>query len=239
MSEAIKIPGTSYSVQLGFESKYYAVYLVQYGKPIKSQKLAILKGTPIDDLPEETEKALQNLLETEQIFINPVIVDRVVNDLIEQKPEEGEITLESEKEEPKEERLVPTNINVKNMISQRDSQVGKTSMIEHKPKEKSKFDASALDFGTHKPKPPKPLLSRFQATESSVSPSLSITPKKETVALKVEPYKPSETKSDVVSNQINELMEKIAKNNKEIKNLKRQVSTLKKTVKELTIQKEE
>ena len=238
MSEAIKIPGTSFSVQIGYESKYYTVFLVHYGKPIKSQKLSILKGTPIDDLPQETEKAVQNLLETEQIFINPVIVDRVVNELLEQKPDESEITLNVEKEEIKESRLVPSNINVRDMISQRDSSASKPSMIEHKPKEKSKFDASAFDFGTPKPKPPRPLPSRDHANESSITSVSAIAPKKEPIEVKTEIYKATETKSDTASNQINELMDKIAKNDKEIKNLKKQISTLKKTVKELSIKKE-
>ncbi|NHJ03911.1 MAG: hypothetical protein EAX90_03755 [Candidatus Heimdallarchaeota archaeon] len=237
MSETIiKIPGTSFSVQFGFEGKYYTVFLIQYGQAVKSKKLDILKGSPLQDLPIEVEKSLQHLLETENLYINPVIIDRVVNDLLEHPPEESEGMIKEEYEEP---RIVPSSIKVQDLIAERDIRAGKTSVVEFKPQEKSKFDASAANFGTPKPRPPKPLASREPIIEQPHSSQPQIEVKKEPLQETKSSFLATETKTMTSTNELQQLIERIDKTDKELKNLKKQVTTLKKTVNELSAAKEE
>ena len=87
----IKIPGTTYYLQFGIEGKYYAVFLIQGRQPIQSTKLNILRGTSLHDLPAEVENGLRTMLEAEEVYISPMVVDRVVNDMLEQVPQEGKM----------------------------------------------------------------------------------------------------------------------------------------------------
>ena len=85
----VKIPGTTFSLKFGLKGKYYAVYLVQGKHAVSSKKTSILKGTTLKELPEEIEKGMRFLMDSEEVYISPVIVDRVVNDLLEQIPKDG------------------------------------------------------------------------------------------------------------------------------------------------------
>ena len=78
----VKIPGTTLTVKVGTEGKYYAVYLCRGFNPFKTEKLPILKGVASDDFEEETKKAIAKLLDSEDIFLSPIIVNRVTNDLL-------------------------------------------------------------------------------------------------------------------------------------------------------------
>ncbi|HUU77680.1 MAG TPA: hypothetical protein VMX55_05000 [candidate division Zixibacteria bacterium] len=237
MSETIiKIPGTSFSAQFGIEGKYYTVFLIQYGQAVKSKKLDILKGSPLQDLPIEVEKSLQHLLETENLYINPVIIDRVVNDLLEHPPEKSEGTMFEEHEEP---RIVPSSIKVQDLITERDIRAGKTSVVEFKPQEKSKFDASSANFGTPKPRAPRPLPSKESMIEQQQSSQLQVAVKKEPIQQTKSSFLATEEKTMSSTNELQQLTERIDKTDKELKNLKKQVTTLKKTVSELTAAKEE
>ncbi|MFW9922580.1 MAG: coiled-coil domain-containing protein [Candidatus Thorarchaeota archaeon] len=234
--QPIKIPGTTFSLQLGFEGKYYAVFLVQYHQIIKSKKTGILKGSDLSTLSEEVEKSMNSLLETEQIFINPVIIDRVVNELLEQNPIEKLVEVEEKHEE--EHRLVPESVKVSELIKHSDYRAGKTSITEYHPEQKSKFDATADSISNYGLRTPKPLASRVSSTEEMpvtiTHSELQKTTKSQAISSDKDNYNQLDQKITSLNAEISGLLEQISNNNKEITNLKKQVTTLKKQVKDLT-----
>lgn len=256
MSEPlIKIPGTTYSLQFGVEGKYYAVFLVQGRQAIKSQKLSILKGMASEELPDEIENGLISLLETENIFINRVVVDRVVNDLLNTVPlEEDQQPQIVKHDEPKEERLVPESISVKDMIARSDGRAGIKSVVEHKPKEKSKYDASAENIGDYNLKKAKPLPKKegmveeykptFQTIEKPERPTKTIESKPEPEMFTQEKmpatdkYVQLEEKISTLTNNVEQLLNEVSKNKKQISSLKGQVTKLKKSLSEADKNKE-
>lgn len=238
MSEQpVKIPGTTFSLQLGFEGKYYAVFLVQYHQIIKSRKTGILKGTDLSTLSEEVENGMRSLLEGEEIFINPVIIDRVVNELLEQKPIERKAAAEEEAIPREESRLVPETVKVSELIKHSDNRAGKTTITEYHPEQKSKFDATADSIGNYNLKTPKPLPSRFTSSEdvpATITHSeIQASPKSQAISIDKENYAQLEEKITSLNTEISGLLEQINNNNKEITNLKKQITTLKKQVKSL------
>lgn len=219
MSEAIaKIPGTTYSLKFGVEGKYYAVYLVQYHHPVEIKSLEILKGTSIRELPEAIENGLKFMLDTKGVFINPVVIDRVVNEVLEKIPDDGQVL--QKETEPVD--ITPGATSVVDLISHSDNRAGKKSIIEHKPGEKSPYDASALDMDKKsafkpKPLPPKELQSvtpTFKAIEDEATPKTQ----------------ESVNTSGALSEEILSLTERLVKNEKAVTSLKKQVTTLKKQV---------
>jgi hypothetical protein len=224
LSEAIaKIPGTTYSLKFGVEGKYYAVYLVQYHHPIETKNLEILKGTSIRELPEAIENGLKFMLDAKGVFINPVVIDRVVNEVLEKIPEDGQVL----QQETKPVDITPGAKSVSDLINQSDSRAGKKSIIEHQPGEKSPYDASALDMGKKPIFKPKPL------------PQKETTPKPTVVAAQPAPKPSAKTQETVnttesIEDTIQTLTERLDKNEKAVTSLKRQVTTLKNKVKELT-----
>lgn len=228
----IKIPGTTYYLQFGIEGKYYAVFLIQGRQPIQSAKLNILRGTSLHDLPAEVENGLRTMLEAEEVYISPVVVDRVVNDMLEQVPQEGQM----EVKEPvgTTERLVSDSVSVRSRIAQSDSRAGKKSIIEHHPGQKSKFDATADSIGHIELKKPKPLPRKDIMVEQSepivIKKEVSIA-KPQAEISKTESYISVDDKVANLTNEVTQLVEKVTKNDKEIKKLKRQITALKKATK--------
>ena len=229
----IKIPGTTYYLQFGIEGKYYAVFLIQGRQPIQSSKLNILRGTSLHDLPAEVENGLRTMLEAEEVYISPMVVDRVVNDMLEQVPQEGKM----EVKEPVSttERLVSDSVSVSSRIAQSDNRAGKKSVIEHHPGQKSKFDATADSIGRIELKKPKPLPRK----DAMVNQSEPIMVKKEDTIAKPqaeistnESYVSVDDKVTNLTNEVTQLVEKVTKNDKEIKKLKKQITALKKAAKE-------
>ncbi len=217
----VKIPGTTFSFKFGIEGKNYAVYLVQGAHAISSKKLNILKGTTLRDLPEEAENGLRFLLDSEEVYISPVVVDRVVTDLMEQIPKDGQIFVKETTIKPD----IETSVRVLDLIEQSDHRAGKKSMEEYTPGEKPKFDASASDIGMKKSlKTPKPLPKRSAVTGQDY-PKPAISAKDDYLAL--------EEKLNSLTNEVQSLQETIAKNKKAITSMKKQITTLKKSSKEL------
>jgi hypothetical protein len=217
----VKIPGTTFSFKFGIEGKNYAVYLVQGAHAISSKKLNILKGTTLRDLPEEAENGLRFLLDSEEVYISPVVVDRVVTDLMDQIPKDGQIfvketTIKSD---------IETSVRVLDLIEKSDHRAGKKSVEEYTPGEKPKFDATASDIGMKKSlKTPKPLPKRSVVTDQDyLKPAISA--KDDYLAL--------EGKLNSLTNEVQSLQETITKNKKAITSMKKQITTLKKTSKEL------
>lgn len=228
-----KIPGTTYSLQFGIEGKYYAVFLIRGRQAIQSKKLSILRGTVLHELPEEVETGLRSMLDAEEVYISPVVVDRVVNEILKRIPQEDQLEV---KEPVAEKRLVPTSINVQNMIAQSDGRSGQKSMIEHHPPEKTKFDATSESIGRIQLKTPKPLPHKEKMIEPSSTPIVS---KKESVVapspVKIEStgnYVSMDEKVLSLTTEVTKLEEQVTKNNKEIKKMKKQITTLKKAAKE-------
>ncbi|NHJ31933.1 MAG: hypothetical protein FK732_03635, partial [Asgard group archaeon] len=157
----VKIPGTTYSLKFGLEGKYYAVYLVQSGHAISSKKTSILKGTTFKDLPEEIEKGMRFLLDSEEVYISPVVVNRVVNDLLELIPKDGQIFVKETTVKPE----IESSVSVLDMIEKSDHRAGKKSVEEYTPGEKPKYDATAFDIGKKSLKSPKPLPKRSAKVE--------------------------------------------------------------------------
>jgi len=230
-----KIPGTTYYIQFGIEGKYYAIFLIRGRQAIQSKQLTILRGGSLHELPEEVESGLRSMLDAEEVYISPVVVDRVVNELLEQVPQEGEMDAKEPVVEV-EKRLVPTSISVQNIISKSDRRAGTTSTIEHHPQEKSKFDATSDGIGRYQLKKPKPLRQKEKMVEPSLTPTAPI---KETVVAQTqaeikspETYISLDDKVLSLTTEINKLTDQVTKNDKEIKKMKRQITTLKKAAKE-------
>lgn len=233
----VKIPGTTYSLQFGTEGKYYAVSLIHGRQKVHSKQLDILKGTALDNLSEELENGMKFLLESENLYISPVIVDRVVNEILEQVPEEGE--METKKEQQDEKRLVPENINVQELIKKSENRAEKKSIIEHKPAQKPKYDASAEGIGKISLPKPKPLPKKETMVERAETPS-ETTAKPKPKPMEVEKQKTSEnyeqmqSKIESLTNEMKGLEETITKNKNQITSLKRQITILKNKLKEIS-----
>jgi len=217
----VKIPGTTFSFKFGIEGKNYAVYLVQGAHAISSKKLNILKGTTLRDLPEEAENGLRFLLDSEEVYISPVVVDRVVTDLLEQIPKDGQVFVKETSIKPD----IETSVKVLDLIEKSDHRSGKKSMEEYTPGEKPKFDATAFDIGMKKSlKTPKPLPKRSAKAEQNYQ-KPAISAKDDYLAL--------EEKLTSLTNEVKSLQETITKNKKAITSMKKQITTLKKSSKEL------
>ncbi len=217
----VKIPGTTFSFKFGIEGKNYAVYLVQGAHAISSKKLNILKGTTLRDLPEEAENGLRFLLDSEEVYISPVVVDRVVTDLLEQIPKDGQVFVKETSIKPD----IETSVRVLDLIEKSDHRAGKKSIEEYTPGEKPKFDATAFDIGMKKSlKTPKPLPKRSAKAEQNYQKS-AISAKDDYLAL--------EEKLTSLTNEVKSLQETITKNKKAITSMKKQITTLKKSSKEL------
>ncbi len=234
MNEAItKIPGTTYSIQFGIDGKYYAIFLMRGRQPIQSKTLTLLRGTSLHELPQEVETGLRFMLDAEEVYISPVVVDRVVNELLEQVPQDGEIDVKEPVVEV-EKRLVPKSINVKNIVAHSNRRSGKTSSIEYHPPEKSKFDATSDSTGRYQLKTPKPLRRKETMSEAYQPPTDSIEEEvvTQTEIKSPETYVSLDDKVLSLTTEITKLMDQVTKNDKEIKKMKRQITTLKKAAKE-------
>ncbi|RLI63228.1 MAG: hypothetical protein DRP02_10310 [Candidatus Gerdarchaeota archaeon] len=218
-----RIPGTTFSIKFGLEGKYYALFLCRGSTPFKSKPMNILKGTTLRDLPEEIEKSLKWLLDTEEIYLSPVVVDRVVNEIIDQIPKEGQVFVK----ETIPKKYINSEVSVQEIIKQANTRAEKVTMSEYTPASKPKVDASADDIGKIHLREPRPLPQR-QASEdigtSEAAPVLKPTPST---------YQQIEEKFTTLTNDIQSMQELLNKNAKEIKSLKRQVKTLKKEIKAL------
>ncbi|MHA1188010.1 MAG: hypothetical protein ACTSSK_14255 [Candidatus Heimdallarchaeota archaeon] len=198
MSEAIaKIPGTTYSLKFGVEGKYYAV--------------------SIRELPEAIENGLKFMLDAKGVFINPIVIDRVVNEVLEKIPEDGQVLLKET--EPVD--ITPGARSVSDLINNSDNRAGKKSIIEHRPGEKSPYDASALDIAKKPAFKPKPLPEKVEKIEPA-------TTKPSTKA------QGNINTGQSIEDNIQTLTNRLVKNEKAVTSLKKQVTTLKKKVKELT-----
>ncbi|MHA1738116.1 MAG: hypothetical protein ACTSXA_13495 [Candidatus Heimdallarchaeota archaeon] len=224
MSEAIaKIPGTTYSLKFGVEGKYYAVYLVQYHHPIETKNLEILKGTSIRELPEAIENGLKFMLDAKGVFINPIVIDRVVNEVLEKIPEDGQVLLKET--EPVD--ITPGARSVSDLINNSDNRAGKKSIIEHRPGEKSPYDASALDIAKKPAFKPKPLPEKVEKIEPATP---AVQPKTKPSTKAQENINTGQS----IEDNIQTLTDRLVKNEKAVTSLKKQVTTLKKKVKKLT-----
>ncbi len=216
-----KIPGTTFSLKFGTEGKYYAVHLCRGSQPFLTKQLSILKGTDLTDLPQELESGLRYVLSKEEIYLSPIIVNRVVNDLLVQIPKDGQV-LEKEIEEK---QFVTPTVSVQELISQKDFHAGKKSMIEYTPGEKPKYDATAESIGKIQLRVPKPLPNREESSSVSQPPA--------PIGHKDEDYLALEEKVVSLQNELHKMQEIIDNNNKEIASLKKQLTSLKKETKEL------
>ncbi|NPE07000.1 MAG: hypothetical protein GNW80_01855 [Asgard group archaeon] len=218
----VKIPGTTFSLKFGLEGKYYAVYLVQGKHAVSSKKTSILQGTTLKDLPEEIGKGMRFLMDSEEVYISPVIVDRVVNDLLEQIPKDGQVFIKETTVKPD----IETSVSVLDMIEKSDHRAGKKSIMEYTPSEKPKYDATASDIGRKSLKTPKPLPKRSATVEhESDYPKPAISAKDDYLAL--------EEKLTLLTNEVKSLQETIDNNKKAITSMKKQITTLKKSTKEI------
>lgn len=218
----VKIPGTTFSLKFGLEGKYYAVYLVQAKHAVSSKKTSILKGTTLKDLPEEIEKGMRFLMDSEEVYISPVIVDRVVNDLLEQIPKDGQVFVKETTVKPD----IETSVSVLDMIEKSDHRAGKKSIVEYTPGETPKYDATASDIGRKSLKKPKPIPKRSATVEhESDYPKPAISAKDDYLAL--------EEKLTFLTNEFKSLQETIDKNKKAITSMKKQITTLKKSTKKI------
>jgi len=220
--EAIaKIPGTTFSLKFGIEGKYYAIYLLQGAHAIQIKQLSIMRGTTLRDLPEEVETGLRFLLDTEEVYLSPVIIDRVVSDLLDQIPKDGQVFVKETTIKPE----VPSSVNVLDLIEKSDHRAGKKSITEYTPGEKPKYDATASDIGKKFLKTPKPLPKRSASIEPEQDyPKPAISAKDDYLAL--------EEKINSLTNEVKSLQETITKNKKAITSMKKQITTLKKSTKE-------
>ncbi|MBN1328906.1 MAG: hypothetical protein JXA54_05480 [Candidatus Heimdallarchaeota archaeon] len=216
-----KIPGTTFSLKFGVEGKYYAVHLCRGSQPFLSKQLSILKGTTLSELPEELENGLRYMLTKEEIYLSPVIINRVVNDLLEQIPKDGQVFM---KETEERHYLTPT-VSVQEIIAQKEEHAGKKSMIEYTPGVKPKYDATAENIGKIQLREPRPLPRRDIATDITPTTSLPAINKDDYIAL--------EEKVKSLQNEIQSMQEKIQIDTKEIASLKKQITSLKKENKEL------
>ncbi|HUT81809.1 MAG TPA: hypothetical protein VMZ29_11455 [Candidatus Bathyarchaeia archaeon] len=217
-----KIPGTTFSLKFGEEGKYYAVHLCRGTQPFLSKQLSILKGTTLSDLPEEVENGLRYLLTKEDIYLSPVIINRVVTELIEQIPKDGQVFVK----ETEEKHYVTPTVSVQEMIAQKEEHAGKKSMIEYTPGEKPRYDATSETIGKIHLREPRLLPSRDM--------SLDITPTSPASSTK-DDYLALEEKVNSLHNEIQTMQEIIDSNNKEIASLKKQITSLKKETKELKV----
>ena len=218
----VKIPGTTFSLKFGLKGKYYAVYLVQGKHAVSSKKTSILKGTTLKDLPEEIEKGMRFLMDSEEVYISPVIVNRVVNDLLEQIPKDGQVFVKETTVKPD----IETSVSVLDMIEKSDHRAGKKSIVEYTPGEIPKYDATASDIGRKSLKTPKPLPKRSATVEhESDYQKPAISAKDDYLAL--------EEKLTFLTNEFKSLQETIDKNKKAITSMKKQITTLKKSTKKI------
>lgn len=238
MSEEItaQIPGTTYSIKFGFEGKYYALFLCRGFKEFKTMKLNILRGTSLHELPEEVENGLKNLLVSEEVFLSPVIVKNVTNNLLEQLPENGQIKAD----DAKQKQFVKTDISVSSLISKSDERAGKKSIIEHAPRDKPKFDATADSLGRIDLKKPKQLPEKIIKREvtpveehkpikksEEKTPMPVMKPMEITSEVKKEDYNHLDDKVTTLSNEVQSLHKILDKNNQDIEFLKEQIDTIK------------
>ncbi|NHK30173.1 MAG: hypothetical protein FK730_02390 [Asgard group archaeon] len=233
MSEEIiaQIPGTTYMIKFGFEGKYYALFLCRGSQQFKTMKLNILKGTSLHELPEEVENGLRDLLDSEEVYLSPVIVKNVANNILEQIPESGQIKTQ----EKMQKQFVKTEMRVSDLINKSDDRAGKKSIIEHAPREKPKFDASADSIGQIKLKQAKPLPEKMVKREETPvlehkpaeKPIVSEKKPMETIIeTKKEDFTQLEKKVSTLSNDVQSLHEIIDKSNQEIESLKQKVDSM-------------
>jgi len=217
-----RIPGTTFSIKFGLEGKYYALFLCRGSTPFKSKSLNILKGTTLRDLPEEIEKSLQWLLEAEEIYLSPIVVDRVVNEIIDQIPKEGQVFVK----ETTPKKYIDREVSVQEIIKQANTRAERATTVEFTPKTKPKVDASAEDLGKIRLREPRPLPQRGvdTVTTQAAAPTLKPIPSS---------YQQIEEKFARLTNDVQSMQELLNKNAKEIKSLKRQITTLKKEIKAL------
>lgn len=238
-----KIPGTLYSLKFGIEGKYYAVFLYRGNQEIYSKKLEILRGTSLRDLPEELENGLKYMLDKKEIHLSPVIVDRVVNNLLEKIPENGSVF---DKESSKK-KLEKPSISVQELVKKSEKRLETQKQVPtYTPAQKQKYDASAEDLGKYNLKKPKPLPEKREAEQKSEIKEIPIKeePKKEhkikqaenkTLEEKKEmnkKYQELQKKVDDLNNEVSGLVETIKKNEKQIGTLEQKIIQLKKEMEE-------
>ncbi|NHJ40909.1 MAG: hypothetical protein FK731_12840 [Asgard group archaeon] len=234
-----QIPGTTFRIRFGFEGKYYALFLCRGNKEFKSMKLNILRGTSLHELPEEVENGLKDLLFSEQVYLSPVIVKNVANNLLEQMPENGQII----KEEVKQKQFVKSEVSVSDLISKSEDRAGKKSIIEHGPMDKPKYDATADSLGRIELKKPKLLPEKITKHEiipteeykpiKKIEEKIDILDKKPEVTeiVKKEAYNQLDEKVTTLTNEVKSLHEIIDKSNQDIEILKEQIDIIKQDVK--------
>jgi hypothetical protein len=226
-----QIPGTTYKIKFGTEGKYYALFLCRGSQEFRTHKLKIVKGMSLHDLPEEVENGLKDLLDSEEVYLSPVIVKKVTNNLLDQIPESGQIKTP----EITQKQFVKTEISVTDLISKSDDRAGKKSIIEHAPREKPKFDASADSIGQIKLKQPKPLPEKMIKKEEK--PIVEHKPVEKPIAAEKKPvetiietkkedYTQLEEKVSTLSNEVQSLHEIIDKSTEDIEVLKQKVDSI-------------
>lgn len=209
-----KIPGTLYSLQFGTEGNYYAVFLVRGRQNVATKRLDIVRGTSLRDLPEEIENALRTLLDKEQIFLSPAIVNRVVNEIVTQIPKKGKVTF------TKTSKMKQPSGRVQQLIKESEERVKKQTPISSQQQKDSRApSASAEDIGKIPLKKPRPL-SETVLTQEDRSTSVKGTPKDES--------RDVINKVDRLTNKIAALQNLADQNRKEIESLKKELSSLKK-----------
>jgi hypothetical protein len=239
-TELTKIPGTLYSLGFGTEGNYYAVFLYRGRQAINTKKLSIVRGSSLRDLPDEVENGLRHLLDNEEIYISPAIIDRVVNDLMDKIPKEGQVFTK----ETTERKLVSENVNVKELINKSESRSKKQEeATEMPPKKEKKYDASAMDITPPKPRTPKPLPEKEEAVKKEQIPApreIQRTPETAKVAtqsksniLKEEDLAPLEEQVTKLTDELNDLQELVTKNKNNITSVKRSITILKNKLKEM------
>ncbi|NHJ47836.1 MAG: hypothetical protein FK733_08620 [Asgard group archaeon] len=257
MSEeiTISIPGTTYRVKFGVEGKYYALSLYRGSVEHKTKPLTILRGSSLSDLPEEVENGLRDLLDSEEVYLSPVIVKRVVNNLLDQIPEDGQLTTV----EKTQKEFVKRELKVADLINKSDQRAEKKSTIEYSPSMETKFDATADDIGKVSLSKPKPLPEKIvkrdepvveehkpvvkpieKPVEIPVEKPVEEEPKPivETEHIETEVVKLDE-KVDSLTNELETLHDIVEKSNQEIEDLKEQVNLIKKEVHEPVVKTEE
>jgi hypothetical protein len=230
-----QIPGTTYKVKFGVEGKYYSLFLYRGSLVHKSKPLSILRGASLGEAPEEVENCLRDLLDSEEVYLSPVIIKRVVGNLMDQVPEDGTIkfTEKSQKE------FVKRELKVADLIQKSDNRAGKKSIVEFTPGEETKFDATSDDIGKISVPKPKPLPEKIIKREEPVAePTVAkpIEPVKtieKPVEVKPEETKPIETevvkleeKVTTLSTEVETIQTKLEKSTQEIEDLKEQMNQI-------------
>ncbi|MBD3191387.1 MAG: hypothetical protein GF308_12125 [Candidatus Heimdallarchaeota archaeon] len=209
-----KIPGTLYSLQFGTDGNYYAVFLVRGRQNVATKRLDIVRGTSLRDLPEEIENALRTLLDREQIFLSPAIVDRVVNEIVTQIPEKGKVTFTRASQTKR-----PSG-RVKQLIQESEERVKRQAPASSRqPIDTRAPSASAEDIGKIPLKKPRPISETVLAREDRSASIKSTAPKDQSSDVL--------NKVDRLTNELAALQNLADQNKKEIETLKKELSSLK------------